>query len=46
MDRLPETSNFYCHPGRAGGTPWLLGEAHAATTPSYVQASSANRSIR
>jgi hypothetical protein len=21
---LPETSNFYCHPGRAGGSPQLF----------------------
>jgi len=24
-DELPELPNFYCHPGRAGGTPWGLG---------------------
>src|SRR5712671_3475367 len=24
--RPPYKSNFYCHPGRAGGTPMLLGE--------------------
>src|SRR6266436_4146343 len=23
--RPPHKSNFYCHPGRAGGTPMLLG---------------------
>src|SRR5215831_17918945 len=27
---LPELSNFYCHPGRAGGSPWLLGIAPVA----------------
>src|SRR5215469_9642768 len=25
---LPELSNFYCHPGRAGGSPWVISVAH------------------
>jgi len=24
MDRLPASSKFYCHPGRAGGSPVVL----------------------
>ncbi len=25
---LPELSNFYCLPGRAGGSPWVTSEHH------------------
>ena len=25
---LPELSNFYCYPGRAGGSPWVISVAH------------------
>src|SRR6516225_5305618 len=25
LDGLPETSNFYCHPGKAGGSPAYAG---------------------
>ena len=26
--RLPELSNCYCHPGRAGGSPFVLESSH------------------
>src|SRR6516162_2532682 len=25
---LPELSNFYCHPSRAWGSPWVISVAH------------------
>jgi len=36
-DALPELSNFYCHPGRAGGSPdglALIGQIRSAAVPS------------
>src|ERR1700687_4150813 len=38
VGRPPYKSNFYCHPGRAGGTPMLLGLLlHAIVHPADVQ---------
>ena len=31
--RLPELSNCYCHPGRAGGTPMTLASTFEAQFP-------------
>src|SRR5260370_17617013 len=34
--RPPYKSNFYCHPGRAGGTPMLLGKRAGSLKPSLT----------
>jgi gamma-glutamyltranspeptidase / glutathione hydrolase len=37
MDRLPYSSNFYCLPGKAGGSPVVLDRKNAGRAWTYIQ---------